>query len=272
MMSVKALLAVFFLMPAFAQLAPPNQAGVTVGHIHLYVRDVEEQERFWTLLGGTPIAGRIQFPGVYIILRKQDPTGGSVGSVVDHIGFKVKDLNALLAKLEAAGVKVDPGTTPTRRFVTAPDNVRVEVMEDGSISGAAAIYHVHLFSPDAKATQAWYVKNFGAVPGKRPSGNGHNVFRTATLPGAEITITQKDVAAAPTKGRSLEHIGFEITNIDAFVKKLEAAGTQTEMGVHKSSSSDVRVAHITDPWGTRIELTEGLRFAAGRSDDREPRN
>lgn len=255
-------------VPLCAQLAPPNRAGVSAGHIHIYAHDLEAQRRFWTDLGGTEVDGRIEIPGIYIVLRQQDPTAGSVGSVVDHIGFKVKEINALLPKWKAAGIKVDPGTTPTRRFVTAPDNVKVEIMEDPSLSTQVAMYHIHMFMPDSKATQAWYVKYFGAVPAERPSGNGKNRFLTATVPGAEFTITQKESLLAPTKGRSLEHIGFEVENIDQFVKKLEDAGIKTEMGVHKSSNSNVRVAHITDPWGVRIELTEGLRSVSARSGSR----
>lgn len=251
--------------PLAAQLPPANKAGVSMGHVHLYVHDLKAQQKFWTALGGVEVSGRIQFPGVYVVLRQQDPTGGTVGSVIDHIGFKIRDLDALLPKLEAANAKIDPGTTPTRRFVTAPDEIKVEIIEDKALATPVAMHHIHMFIPDAKAAQAWYVKYFGAVPSERPSGTGKNLFQTASVPGAEMTITQKDVLAAPTKGRALEHIGFEVTDIDKFVKMLEANGIKTEVGVHKSSNSDVRVAHITDPWGVRIELTEGLRAPAAEA-------
>jgi len=42
------IVAAFAVLPAHAQLAPPNDAGVTMGHIHLAVKDVEAQKRFWT--------------------------------------------------------------------------------------------------------------------------------------------------------------------------------------------------------------------------------
>ncbi len=71
-------LAVLALTPAFAQLAPPNDAGVTLGHIHLVVKDVDAQKRFWTeMMGGTPVMNdrleMIRFPGVYILLRQGEP-------------------------------------------------------------------------------------------------------------------------------------------------------------------------------------------------------
>jgi len=42
-------------------------------------------------------------------------------------------------------------------------------------------------------------------------------------------------------------------------KKLEGTGIQTEAPVSTSANaSKLRIAYITDPWGTYIELTEGL--------------
>ena len=89
--------AAFAVLPACAQLAPPNSAGVTMGHIHLFVKDVEAQKQFWTAtMGGTVVQNGqlmlIQFPGVYIMLRQADPTGPPAGSIVDHFGFAWKDM------------------------------------------------------------------------------------------------------------------------------------------------------------------------------------
>ena len=65
----------------FGQLASPNAAGVSMGHIHLYVHDVPAQQSFWTtMMGGVPVANgkleMIQFPGVMILLRKAETPGG----------------------------------------------------------------------------------------------------------------------------------------------------------------------------------------------------
>src|SRR5260370_15259589 len=94
--------AVFALLPASAQLAPPNSAGITMGHIHLFVKDVEAQKKFWTAtMGGTVVQNGplmlIQFPGVYIMLRQADPAGPPAGSIVAHFGFASKDMPPTLA-------------------------------------------------------------------------------------------------------------------------------------------------------------------------------
>src|SRR4030081_1107932 len=76
---------------ARAQLAPPNDFGVRLGHIHLAVKDVEAQKQFWTtVMGGPPVEtgslSMVQFPGVFIMLRQAEPAGPPAGSIVDHIG------------------------------------------------------------------------------------------------------------------------------------------------------------------------------------------
>src|SRR5262245_7992902 len=96
------LLAAAFAMPAAGQLATPNAAGVSLGHLHLYVSDVPAQQKFWAAMGGIPTANQrlemIQFPGVFILLRRGEIKGGTVGSIVNHIGFVWKDLPAAKAK------------------------------------------------------------------------------------------------------------------------------------------------------------------------------
>jgi hypothetical protein len=64
---------------------------------------------------------------------------------------------------------------------------------------------------------------------------------------------------ASTKGRTLDHIGFEVTNLEAYCKKLEGNGVKFDEPYSKSRHKDFASAMLTDPWGVFIELTEGLR-------------
>src|SRR5579871_145219 len=246
-------LAVLAAAPLPGQLAAPNSAGDSIGHVHLNVSDIEAHQRFWTEVGGTPVNNEklvmVQFPGIYIVLRKQQSTGGTVGSRVNHFGFHVKDMDASVAKWKSAGLKIENGNNPKQVFLTAPDDIRVEILEDPSIAGPIAMHHIHLFVPDAQAAQAWYVNHFGAAAGKR------GAFDTANVPGAEIAFTKNEMPLAPTKGRSVDHIGFEVKNIDEFVAKLEKAGVPIETQIRNSANaSRLRIAYIVDPWGTYIEL------------------
>ena len=67
---------------AEAQLADPGAGGIAMGHLHLTVPDVEEGRHFWHAFGGTSVMnGRlelIQIPGVFVMLREAETTGGSV--------------------------------------------------------------------------------------------------------------------------------------------------------------------------------------------------
>jgi extradiol dioxygenase family protein len=61
-----------------------------------------------------------------------------------------------------------------------------------------------------------------------------------------------------TKGRALDHIGFEVQNLEAFTKQLEEMGIPFDLPYTAIPTLDLGIAFLTDPWGTYIELTEGL--------------
>ena len=241
---------------AWGQLPAPNASGVSMGHLHLNVRDPEAHRVFWTTLGGTPVKlgdmDVIKFPDVLVLYRKAEPTGGTEGSVVGHIGFRVKDLHASLEKWRAAGLKILSGASPHQAFAIAPDEVRVEMTEDTSMEVPIANHHIHFYTSSVDDTKAWYVKMFGAKPGKR------GPFEAADLPGVNLTFSQATGAVAGTKGRALDHIGFEVKDLEAFCKELEAAGVKFDMPYRKIPALGISIAFLTDPWGTYIELTEGL--------------
>lgn len=239
-----------------AQLAEPNSAGVSMGHVHLLVRDVDATKAFFALLGGTPaVNGPLQlisFPGMYVMLRKGEPTGGSVGSTINHFGFQVRSMQDWLPKWQAAGLKIENTRRPAQIYLLTPDDARVEILEEPSLATPIAAHHIHFAAQDIPAMQAWYVKTLGAAPGRRAQ------FETADLPGIDLSFSSIGTAPSATNGRSLDHIGFEVRNLPAFMAKLEAAGNQIDRPYMKIPNSSAAVAFFSDPWGTYIELTEGL--------------
>ena len=243
---------------ANAQLAAPGDAGVVMGHLHLMVKDVDAQQKFWAALGGTPVQNGplalIRLPGTFVMLRKAEPTGGTVGSTINHVGFLVKDIAPWIGKWQAAGLKMEPQARPTQVYLIGPDDVRVEILEDKTIDVPLKMHHIHFYIAAPLETQAWYAKTFGAVPGKRGQ------FDAADLPGVNLTFAKQvgPTASAPTKGRSLDHIGFEVKNLEAFCKKLEASGIKLDRPYTRLPNSATAIAFLTDPWGSYIELTENL--------------
>src|SRR6266700_5043723 len=140
-------LATVLAMPVFGQLAAPNSMGVAIGHMHLNVSDVDVQKKFWTDVGGK-IGNRekivmAQFPGIYILLRKQDYSGGSVGSVINHFGFYVKDFDQAVGRWKKARLNWEPGNNPGQGYLNGPDSVRIEIYENKSLSTPMAMHHIH---------------------------------------------------------------------------------------------------------------------------------
>jgi hypothetical protein len=78
------------------------------------------------------------------------------------------------------------------------------------------------------------------------------------LPGVNLSFSPGTKPPLPTKGRSLDHIGFEVENLEAFVGSLEAKGIRIEAPIRTVPGTKLKIAFLTDPWGTYIELTEGL--------------
>jgi catechol 2,3-dioxygenase-like lactoylglutathione lyase family enzyme len=247
---------------AWAQPYAPNEAGVTMGHWHLNSRDVEANKKIFVGMGG--IAGdagalqRVTFPGVVVILNQQPgaapPTGGTLGSVVNHVGFIVKNVPESVAKWKAAGVPVLPGNNNRldQAYVVTPDGLRIEILENKNQAEPIRNEHVHFFVAEAAIPQmqAWYAKIFGAKPG----ANGQNQFDD--IPGVQLRFAKADTPQVTTKGRVLDHIGFDVKDLQGFIKKLEAAGIKLDRPYTKNEQTGAALAFITDPWGTYIELND----------------
>jgi len=249
--------------PAAAQLTTPNAAGVSLGHLHLYVSDVAAQQKFWAALGGVPVANQrlemIQFPGVFILLRKGDTKGGTVGSIVNHLGFVWKDLPAAKAKWQAAGYAIEPGDSPDHGYILGPDGIRLEFSADPSLQTPVKIAHVHLYPPDVPAMQAWYAKALGGVPAPCVRAAAPDGADCVDVAGVSLAMSKSETTLDPTAGRSLDHVGFEVKNLPEFLKRMEAEGVTITQGLTPSNFiTTMRVAFIADPWGTKMEITEGI--------------
>jgi len=260
------IIAALSVAPAQAQLVEPNQVGVRMGHVHLAVKDVEAQKRFWiSAMGGTLVKNGplelIQFPGVFIMLRPAESSAPPAGSIVDHFGFVVKDMPAALAKWKAAGLKIEPTENPNEVYLVAPDGIRLEVYGEPAIPEPVSMNHIHFYPADIPAIKDWYVKAFGANPGRRPCVaclSSPRMIEADDLPGVNLSFSPAQKPPLPTKGRSLDHIGFEVENLEAFVSSLATKGIRTEGPIRAVPGTRLKIAFVTDPWGTYIELTEGL--------------
>ena len=247
--------------PASAQLAVPNDAGLTYGHVHLNVSDIELHKQLWVDHFGGVVTQKgplvaVRLPNFLVALSAREPTGGSEGSVMDHFGFKVRNMAKFLAKWRAAGRTVDSEFTGAEglpnAYVTMPDGVRVELQEDQGLSVEVAGYHIHFFTSEYEALLAWYLDVFGLE--LRPRGR---IETTTNVPGMNMSFGNARGEAAPTRGRAIDHIGFELDDLEAFCEQLKAKGIEFDIEYREIESIALKIAFITDPAGTYIELTEG---------------
>ena len=91
-----------------------------------------------------------------------------------------------------------------------------------------------------------------------PAQSGLRVRAGSAARACSSTSRRRPTPTVGTTGRALDHIGFEIKNLEAFTKKLEADGIKLDRPYTKVPALGIAIAFIKDPWGTNIELTEGL--------------
>ena len=260
--------------PASAQLLTAKDAAIVYGHHHLNVASVEEHKKFWVdTLGGTATkAGTfdvIKIPNVLIFLSARARSGPTKGSSLDHIGFSVPNLRQMVDKMKANGYRMvtaeeaPAGATVTDdiaargngiAYVMGPDGVKVELLQVTDQKAAIMHHHIHLFGEQPSEMRAWYMKVFGATE-RQTQVSG---ILGADLPGGGLNFSQSSGPVVPTRGRALDHIGFEIRNLEEFCKRLEAQGIKIDVPYRDVPALKITLAFITDPWGTYIELNEGL--------------
>src|SRR6476620_6288365 len=154
---------------ASAQLTSAKEGPVVYGHHHLNTTNMDAQKKFFVdTLGGTLVkigSGDrqqeiIKFPNVLIFFRPmQAPTGGSIGTTVNHIGFSAPDLTPLVAKIKANGYKMITtdsvaatvkvtediaAASPTTNlaFALGPEDVNVEFVEARDQKARIQLHHI----------------------------------------------------------------------------------------------------------------------------------
>jgi catechol 2,3-dioxygenase-like lactoylglutathione lyase family enzyme len=240
--------------PAFAQTGMANM----VDHLHLAVPDQGKAvEWYQKHFGGQPMTeapDRLMFGETRVIFQKNEAAQPSTGSVLDHIGFSVTDLDATVRNLVADGAKV---VTPAREvaglfklaFVEDPWGVRIEVVQDPAKLG---LHHVHLRAPNPAAALAWYVDKVGGAVGKLKDR-----IEGVNYGGVWILAQQGD--ATPSQGHAIDHIGFRPLNVDSVVAGLKAKSvkvTTEPRPLTLPSGTNMRLAFIEGPDGVRIELVQ----------------
>jgi catechol 2,3-dioxygenase-like lactoylglutathione lyase family enzyme len=257
-------------------------APIRVGHYHLNVTSVDEHKKFWVdTLGGTAVKvgqeDAIRFGDVLLLLRVSKPSGGTRGTTFDHIGFAVPSVPELTTKVVANGYQLtkgresQPAPTPAApgtsavygrfSYLVGPDGFKVELVTAPEAKPPATVpaiahHHVHYVNPQYVEMGQWYMKALDAT--LRPGQT--DFFFGADLPGIGYMLNffkwEGEGSLVGTKGRALDHVGYEVRNLEAFTKGLAAKGIALVEPYRKVDG--IGYAMIVDPWGTQVELTEGF--------------
>jgi len=223
----------------------------------------------------------MKFPGVLILLTPGNPAplgtlrtqvfcgcpdDGLEMSMVNHVGFNVKNYEEAYRTFKAAGYRIeDFHNAMGRSFFFSPDGLMFEVAQSRALTTPSGELHIHTFVNDIPPKDRdhqvvpwemflWYQKMFGVklMTGGPGSGLGDD------LPGVRLRISQTRLRVEPTKGHVLDHIGFEVKNLETFCRQLEANGVKLDKPYSTTRHHSFASAELIDPWGTTIELTEGL--------------
>ena len=247
---------------AQAQLAEPNARGVRFGHVHLKVADIELHKRLWTELFDAVLVEKkgyaaVRVPGALVFFTEGEPTAPSSDTAMDHFGFRVQDLDAVLATWRALGYTVDSNagdeSGPRTTYLTMPGGIRLQLQEDRDLSVKTRMDHIHFIPPKPNSLMTWYSETFGATPAAQRS-----IDSTLTVPGSSLSFAAATRPRSPTDGTAIDHVSFEVDDWDAFVTMLEGKGVEFEFGPVYIESIDLWVAFFTDPSGVSVEITHGL--------------
>jgi len=262
------LAAAAFARPA-AQLLPQNDRGMSMGHVLLNVGDVAAHKTFWSSqFDARPVTvgklSGVTVPGVVVLFRQQQRTGPAEGTTINHMGLKLRKLADFTARFDKGGFKYDPpriGREDTpQTYVTGPDTFRMELVEDPRIPAPVVSHHLHYWLEHPADVKAWYVQKLQLLPTMR------GPYDSGDLPGMNLTFAplgSQKVPGVPTRGRLMDSIGFEVRNLEAYTKKLQASGVKFDTPYGRDPELGIMSATFTDPWGVTIRVTEGLEKAAG---------
>jgi catechol 2,3-dioxygenase-like lactoylglutathione lyase family enzyme len=175
-----------------AQKAAAAAIGAALAQLHLLVTDVQAQKTLWTdVLGATAATigttEVLRLPNLIVFLEQATPTGGTKGSIVDHVAFDVPDVKTVVAKLKAAKAPIVtraevntlyqvvddvaflPDQATSVAVFNAPDGLEIELVENKK-AASPAFRHVHFAAPKVTPMKEWYMDNLGATLGNRGFG------------------------------------------------------------------------------------------------------
>lgn len=193
---------------------------------------------------------RVFYGDIAVIFFEREPTGGSVGTGVDHISFSQANVEETIANIVADGGtqigNIIEFAGMQLGFVEDPWGTKIEIIDDPALRGT---HHLHLSSTNPQETLRWYEANLG---GRMETFGG-------ALPGLHYDTIWLFVSPAqgeldPTEGRAMDHLGWSFPNLELAAETLKANGVEFTM--EPRDFRGIRISFIEGPDGVRIELVQ----------------
>ena len=256
---------------AFAVVLCAGKAGAQTNamlpydHIHLN-EPAAEASAWWekNIPGGrriTEAPNRIMYGAVRLMFLGARSSGGSQGSVIEHLGFSVPDLDAKMSELAAINTKIIepvksvPGLYKTA-LIESPWGTQIQLVQDPELPG---LHHVQLRLPDTEAGYAWLLDKFG---GERTKIKGQldSVKYAGTGGFSTVYILVSQGEAVASQGRAIDHIGWRstaaINDTKAMLESKQVALTSQPRPLNLPNGPPINYFYIAGPSGARIEIVE----------------
>ncbi|WP_428100780.1 VOC family protein [Candidatus Rariloculus sp.] len=245
-------------------------AAAGVDYVHIAVPSPIEAVKWYTehmeCAPSVKQADAADCHGVEVEFGVAPTLGGTPGTGVNHIGFSFPDLEAKMSELEAVGVRgagvrlqrFEDGSTFRDvpglfklGFIFDPWGTRIELAEDPDYLG---FHHIHLSSADPAATLAWYQDVLGGVPAILKGRLNGLLFDDVWL----LVSQHEEGVPAPTAGRTLDHLGFVVADIDTAAADMREQRVVFEEApaVPDNGRSGARRAFLAGPDSVRVAVVE----------------
>jgi len=234
-------------------------------HIHLN-EPAAEASAWWekNIPGGrriTEAPNRIMYGAVRLMFLGSQSSGPSMGSVFEHLGFSVADLDAKMRELAAINTKIIepvrnvPGLYKTA-LIESPWGTQIQLVQDPELLG---LHHVQLRLPDTEAAFAWYLDKFGGERTKiKRQVDSVKYAGTGGFTTVYILIAQGQ--SVPSQGRAVDHIGWRstatINDTKTMLEGKQVQLTSQPRPLNLPGGPPINYFYVAGPSGARIEIVE----------------
>jgi len=246
---------------------PPTKSQSAVWHFGWQVVDVRKNLATYKANGVPllPLYTTDEGGEVFINSDSWPGTGGILGLT-----------KAQIADAKAKGIQ--PAGGPGFAYLQGPDGAIIEYAGNTAVEH---FNHVHMYQENPYCAQIWYQKHLNAPVTPPPAGQALHTEANCKVPrgeptwpalekegtirqgGASVTyddvaltwyVNQGDRPLVSTRGQLYDHIALSVSDLDAWVAKLEQEKVKFLEKPHKLG--DTRAVMIEGPSREAIELVE----------------